>query len=145
MSTDVRHSDLTVLKSILRRRGRIALPQPFQSFGQGLLFHAAVAVPGVAGKNKLVMIALGGQHLGHVLVGEDPIVHVVAHDIRIEKVPVADFHPDSQRLGRAVGDQVFMKFPRAVRGLGVRTATAGSRRCPNKSARGGKGRDDTTP
>ena len=103
----------------LRRGDRIALPQPFQRFGQRLLFHAAVAVPGVAGEDELVVITLGGQHFGHVLVRDDPIVHVVAHDIRIQKVAVADFHPDSQRLGRAVRDQVFMKFPRAVRRLGL--------------------------
>ena len=35
-------------------------------------------VPGVAGKYKLVMIPLGRQHLRHVLIRHDPVVHVVA-------------------------------------------------------------------
>jgi hypothetical protein len=66
--------------------------------------------PGVARKYKLIVIALGGQRFGHVLVGDHPVVQVVAHGIRVEKVPVADFHPDAQRLGRRVGDEVFMEL-----------------------------------
>ena len=63
------------------------------------------------------MVALGGEYFGHVLVGDDPVVHVVAHDVRIEKVAVADFHPDAQRLGGLFGNQVLVKLPRAVRRL----------------------------
>jgi len=71
------------------------MPQIFQSLGQGLLFDGAVGVPGVARKDKLIVIALGGEDSGHVLVCQDPIVHVVAHHIGTEIVPVADFHPDA--------------------------------------------------
>src|ERR1035441_3297681 len=99
---------------------RVPLPYIFQGLGKGLLFHGAVGVPGVTRKYKLIMIALGGQRLGHVLIGHYPVVHVVAQSIRIEIVPVADFHPDAQRLGRAVGDEVFMELPRAVGSLWVR-------------------------
>ena len=45
------------------------------------------------------MIALGGEHFGHVFIGDDPIVHIVAYDIRIEKVPVAHLQPNSKWLG----------------------------------------------
>jgi hypothetical protein len=48
-----------------------------------------------------------------------PIVHVVAHNIRIEKIPVANFYPDSQRPRWAIRDEMFMKFQRAMLGLGV--------------------------
>ena len=41
----------------LFRHRLVVLPQPFESFGQGLLFHAAVRVPGVAGKDKLVTVS----------------------------------------------------------------------------------------
>jgi len=109
--------EVTALESI--PHFSIALPNILQSLRQGLLFHGAVSVPGVTGKNKLVMIAPGSERFRHVFIGGDPIVHIVAHDIRIEKVSVANFHPDSQRLRRTLGDQVFMKFPCAVRGLGV--------------------------
>ncbi len=57
-----------------------------------------------------------GQHLGHVLIGENPVVIVVARD---EIVPVADMHPDPQRLFRTVGNQGFMEVPRAMGSLGV--------------------------
>ena len=60
---------------------------------------------GVAGEDELVVVALGGQHLGHVLVGQHPVVHVVAHDVGVEQVAVADVHPDAERLRRAVRDQ----------------------------------------
>ena len=83
------------LKSILRPRDRVPLPHIFQSFGQGLLFDGAVGVPGVTRKYKLIVIAFGGQHSGHILVGQDPVVHVVAHHIGIEIVPVTHFHPDA--------------------------------------------------
>ena len=32
---------------------------------------------------------------------------------------VADFHPDAERLARAVGNQVLVELPRAVRRFGV--------------------------
>ena len=81
-----------------------------------MCLHAAVAVPGVFRKNKLVRIALGSQRFSHVLIGENPVVIVVA---RVEIVPVADMHPDAKWLLRTVGNKGFMEVPRAVRGLGV--------------------------
>jgi hypothetical protein len=41
-------------------------PYIFQSIGKGLLFHG---VAGVAREYKLIMIALGGDNFGHILVG----------------------------------------------------------------------------
>ena len=52
----------------------------------------AIRVTGVARENKLVVIALVGQHFGHFFIGEHPIVVLVA---RVQIVPVADLHPDA--------------------------------------------------
>src|SRR5271157_1923581 len=95
---------------------RVPLPYILQRQGQGLCLDAAVAVASVFRKDKLVRIPLGGQSLGHALIGEDPVVIVVAGD---EKISIADIHPDAQRLLRAVGNEGFMELPCAVRGLGV--------------------------
>jgi hypothetical protein len=38
----------------------VGLPDVFQGFGEGLLFHCAVCVAGVAREYELIMIALGG-------------------------------------------------------------------------------------
>ena len=99
---------------------RIAFPEPFEGLGEGLLFDGAVAMAGVAGEGELVVIAFVGQGFGGVFVGDDPIVHVVAHDVWVEEVAVADFHPDADRLCGAIGNEVFVKFPGAVRGFGAR-------------------------
>src|SRR5271166_1005255 len=78
-----------------------------------------VHVSSVAGKNKLVVIALRGQHFGHFLIRQDPVVHVVSHDIRIEKVPTSHLHPDADWLDRAVRNEMLMKLPCAMRALRV--------------------------
>jgi hypothetical protein len=71
----------------------ITLPHVFQRFREGLLSHGAVNMHGIAGEYELLVIALRGQDLRHAFIGQDPIVHVVAHHVGVEKVPVADFHP----------------------------------------------------
>ena len=38
------------------------------------------------------------EDAGHALVGDHPVVHVVAHDVRIVEIPVADVHPHADRL-----------------------------------------------
>ena len=102
-------SAATLLKSFLLRRDRVPMPYIFQCFGQGLLFHGAVGVPGITRKYELIMVALGGKNFGHVLVGQDPIVHSVSHD-RAEVISIADFHPETYRLHRAIGNKVFVEF-----------------------------------
>src|SRR5438477_8610749 len=72
----------------------ISLPQPFERFRKGLLFHIAIDMAGIAGKHKLIAIPFGGESSCHVLAGNDPVVHAVAHDIWIEKISISDFHPD---------------------------------------------------
>src|SRR6267378_4508587 len=84
--------------SLLRR---VSLPYILQCQGQRLCLHAAVAVHSVLRKDKLVRIPLGGQSLDHALIGQDPVVIVVAGN---ENVSIADVHPDAQRLLRAVGN-----------------------------------------
>src|SRR5580704_18722619 len=56
---------------------RRSAPDVFERFGQGLLLYGTVGMSGVAGEDELIVIALGGQHFGHVLVGEDPVVIIV--------------------------------------------------------------------
>src|SRR5215831_3391503 len=106
----------TIQRLLLRLRDRVSLPDIFQSFGQGLLFHSTVGMPGVAREYKLIAIAFAGQDLRHILVGEDPVVIVVA---RAEIVPVADLQPDADRLPGAIGNEVLMELPSPVRGLGI--------------------------
>src|SRR5471032_3274296 len=60
---------------------RVALPEPDERFREGLGFDGAVGVAGIAGENKLVVIAFGGEDFGHVLIGDDPVMHVVALDV----------------------------------------------------------------
>ena len=79
----------------------IVLPDVFEGFGEGLQFDGAVDMAGVPGEDELVVVVLCGEGFGHVFVGDDPVVHVVAHDVGVEEVAVADFHPDADRLARA--------------------------------------------
>jgi len=58
-----------------------------------------VDVGGIAGEYELVVVSLGGERFGHTLVGDNPIVHVIAHYVRIRQIAVANFQPDSWRLG----------------------------------------------
>ena len=73
----------------------------------------------VACKYELVMVALCGEYPGHVLVGENPVVHAIPHDVGIEKVAIANFHPEADGLPRTVRDQMFVKFPGSVRSFRI--------------------------
>jgi hypothetical protein len=84
-----------------------------------LLLHGAVDVSGVAGENELIVIALDSEYGGHAFVSENPVVHVIAHDVGIQQVAVANLQPDAQGLGRAIGDEMLVKFPGAVRRLRI--------------------------
>ena len=83
------------------------------------MFGGAVGVASVADEDELVVVALIGEDFGHSLVGDHPIMHVVAHNIWVEEVAVAYLHPDSQWLGRSVWNEVFVKLPCAIRGFRV--------------------------
>ena len=63
---------------------QVIFPKPFQCFGHCLLFYFIIYVPGVAGKNKLVLITFSGKYFCHILIGEHPIMHVVAHYVWIK-------------------------------------------------------------
>src|SRR5665213_3350829 len=68
-------------------------------------------MPRIAGKNKLVMIALCCKHSCHVFIGNHPIMHIVTHHVWIIKVAVAHFHPNAYRLYGTLRNKMFMKFP----------------------------------
>ena len=73
----------------------------------------------VACEDELIVVTLGCECARHVLVRKDPVVHVVAHGVRVEQVVVAYFHPDAYRLGGRVRDEVLRELKGAVRGLWV--------------------------
>src|SRR5690349_4195142 len=102
-------------KSLLDRTRRVALPHVLKGLRKSLLLDRAIHMAGVSGKDELIVIALGRERLCHALIGQDPVMHVVAHNVRIEEVAVSNFHPDSYRLTWTIGNQVFVKFPRPVR------------------------------
>ena len=47
---------------MLLRRRRVALPDIFESLGQGLPFRRTIGVTGVAGEDKLVVITFLREH-----------------------------------------------------------------------------------
>src|ERR1700731_224043 len=106
-----------ILMHVLRSFDGISPPQPFERFRKRLLFHWAITVHRIPGKHKLVVVPFGAENLRNVPAGHDPVVHVVAHDIWIEEIPVSNPQPDSNRLDRAIRDEPLMKFPRTVRRL----------------------------
>ena len=101
------------------RSSSVILPNVFECFRECLQPHRAINMKSVACKNELVMVALGGEYAGHVLVGENPVMHAIPHDVGIEKVAIANFHPEADGLARTVRDKVFVKFPGAVRSFGI--------------------------
>ena len=60
---------------------------------------------GVQREDVLVLIALFLEHRGHTVIGDDPVVHVVAHDIWIKEILVGDLHPDADGLGFGARNQ----------------------------------------
>ena len=76
--------------------------------------HGAVYVSGVARKYELIVISLGGERLRHVLVGQNPIVHSVAHHIGIEKIAIAHLHPDPYRFPGILPNEVLVELPGTV-------------------------------
>src|SRR5580704_10222408 len=86
----------------------VALPDVLQRFGQCLQLDGFVGVAGVACEDKLIRVVFSGEDARHVLVGDDPVVHVVAHEVVVEQIAVADLHPDAEWLARGLRDQVLV-------------------------------------
>ncbi len=91
------------------------MPKPLQGGWQRMELDSWIAVNGVQRVNELVRVTFLRQDLGHSLVGEDPIVHVVAHRVGIKEILIADVKPDPQRLNGRVGDQSLVELPSSVR------------------------------
>src|SRR3954467_8978413 len=104
---------------MLRSSGSVILPNVFECFRECLQPDRAIDVKSVACKYELVMVALCGEHPGHVLIGENPVVHAIPHYVGIEKVAIANFHPEADRLSRTVRDEVFVEFPGAMRSFRI--------------------------
>src|SRR5581483_645107 len=100
-------------------RSWVTVPNVLKRLGQCLLSHSTIDVSGVPRENELIVISPCGERFRHILVGDDPIVHAVAHDVRIEEVAVADLHPDPYWLRWAVRDEMLVELPRAMRDLGI--------------------------
>ena len=97
----------------------VAVPDVFEGFGEGLALDGVVDVVGVAGEDELVVVSPGGQGLGHVLIGEDPVMHAIAHDVGIVEIAVADLQPDTDVLAGRVGDEPGVEVPGAAGHFGV--------------------------
>ncbi len=68
----------------------ISPPQPLQRVRQQLWLGRADAVATVEAEDILVVVALFLQHLGHAMIRFYPVVHIVAHDIRVVVIPITD-------------------------------------------------------
>ena len=55
-----------------------------ERFRKRLLFDRMVHMAGIAGEDELIVISLRGEHLRHLLTGQHPVVHSIAHHIRVE-------------------------------------------------------------
>ena len=64
------------------------------------MFHGVVDVTRVAGKDKLVVVALGGKHPGHVLIRENPVMHVVVDRMPAEEICIDIILKASKRKNR---------------------------------------------
>ena len=97
----------------------IALPKPFEGAGENLAAGIADAVARILAEEVLVVIALGLKDLGHAVIGFDPVMHAVAHDVRVVVVAVADGHVEADGLGLALRNEGLVEIPRAARDLGI--------------------------
>ena len=80
-----------------------AVPQPFEVVGRVCCFARCGRR---SWQRRLVVIVFRGEHLRHVLVGDDP-AHDVVHGVGTVIVLVTDFEPEANGLGGAAGDQRF--------------------------------------
>src|SRR5262245_45863775 len=78
---DAQFADCTLLIALIAHCafanalfGVVAAPDPHQGIGQGLLEHAAIAVPGRATEDIAVVVALGFERSRGSLSGHDPVV-----------------------------------------------------------------------
>src|ERR1700751_2383731 len=81
----------------------VAVPYPFKSMRQGLGNGRRVYMACIFGENELVLISLGGQDLGHVLICHRPVVHAIGHvGKRKEEIAITSLKPRSYRFSRAL-------------------------------------------
>src|SRR5882724_3808986 len=73
----------------------VTSPNPFQRLRQSLIAHPAIAMAGSLGEHVLILITLVLQRRGHPVIGNNPVVHVIAKDVWIQQIPVAHLHPDA--------------------------------------------------
>ena len=63
--------------------GPITEPDPLDGMGEKLSLGICNAMTGVLAKKVLVGIPFGLKGLGHEMVGLNPVVHAIAHHIRV--------------------------------------------------------------
>src|SRR5689334_3278465 len=76
----------------------IPFPHILQRLRQRLPLRPPVHVPGVLAEHELVVVSLFRQRFGQSLVGQNPIVHVIPHEVGVQQITVAHLHPDADRL-----------------------------------------------
>jgi hypothetical protein len=48
------------------------------------------AVARVAAEQILILVALGFEHFGHLMIRFDSVVHAVPHDVGVKQIAIAD-------------------------------------------------------
>ena len=62
------------------------MPNPLDGVRQELNLGVTNPMAGILAKEILVGITLGFENFGHAMVGLDPVVHAVAHHVRVERI-----------------------------------------------------------
>ena len=76
----------------------IAVPDPLDSMREELGLGVADSVTGILAEEILVFIALRFQDFRHAMIGFDPIVHVITHNIRVKKIVIAHRKEETNRF-----------------------------------------------
>src|SRR6186713_3095075 len=92
----------------------VTAPHPLERLWQRLFAHFPVAVTGVERVAVLVLVTLVLEHLRHAVVSHHPVMHVVAHDIRVVEITVADVHPDADGFAFGLRDDAVVIVPGAA-------------------------------
>ena len=100
--------------------GSIAVPDPFDGVRKELGFGVADAVAGVLAEEVLVGIAFGLEDFGHAVIGFDPVVHAVTHDVGVVVVAVSNGEKDAERFWGDVGDEGVVEVPGSAGGFGIK-------------------------
>ena len=90
----------------------VPLPDPLQRLRQRVEAHRPVAMTRVQCEHVLIVVLPALQRRGHAVIGGNPVMHVIAHDIRVQQVPIPHLHPDANRLCAGFAQSICRDTPR---------------------------------